>query len=562
MKWLYAALLSVAFSLEVFADVDKVEASVDKNPVMLDEAIMLSVTAYGDVQREAFDSSPLLSDFVVGRTSVSSKTSIVNFDTTRTTTWTTTLFPRGKGKFAIPSFTIAGKQTAPIEIEVVAVKQDETQPARDYYVTTDVDANSVYLHQQIRYTVKLFLATNIERGSLDAPTLAKAQIKQLGDDKQYSDIINGRRYQVIERTFAVIPQQSGDFTIRGPVFSGEVLAANSNQRFGFFNRTQEVNRIGADIDIQVKAKPEGIDYHWLPSEFVRLDEEWQSDDFVVGEPITRTISLTAVGLVEEQLPELPQSYPPHFKLYPDQAVTATVDKNNTLIAQRKESLAVIPTQAGDFVLPEVTVPWFNVLTEQTEYATLPARTITIQPAAAGTVVSPPTTHPQPESTLQAPANSRPDTNAVSHLNVTVVITLMTLLGITMAGWAITWWKYRRLKAASTSQYMPPRTLVSPNSEQAYKHLLQTVKSGDAAPIYQSLMAWLNTFAPYHVKAPSDWSGSQVFQPYIDTLFAIKYGNDASGWDRQAFTEQVVTLHKQFKKKKTGSKAALPALYPQ
>ncbi|MCW8107778.1 BatD family protein [Alteromonas ponticola] len=563
MKCLYAALLCLIFSFTAFAEVSKVEASVDKNPVMMDEAFVLSITAYGDAKREAFDSSPLLKDFVVGRTSVSSKTSIINFDTTRTTTWSTTLFPRAKGTFTIPSFTIEGKQSNPIDIEVVAVKQNDKQPARDYYVTTEVDANSVYLQQQIRYTVKLFFATNIERGSLDAPQLAKAQIKQLGEDKQYTDIINGRRYQIIERTFAVIPQQSGDFTIRGPVFSGEVLASSSSQRFGFFNRTQEVNRIGPDIDISVKAKPEGIDYHWLPSEFVRLDEEWQSEKFVVGEPITRTVSLTAIGVVEEQLPELPQLYPPHFKRYPDQAVTATVDKNETLIAQRKESLAVIPTQAGDFVLPEITVPWFNVLTEKTEYATLPARTITVQPASDIALANTPTaTSTDTVTDLNSIPEHSPAARPLSDFNFRIMLFISALLCVTLCGWVVTGWKYRQLK--STLAHKRDDSLVQPflDSEHAYKQLLTHIKSGQPSTIYRSLMIWINAIAPAHVEVPSDWAATQVLQPYIDNLFASKYGNEHQPWDSKGFAKQVATLRKQFKKKKTTDKAALPALYPQ
>ncbi len=563
MKWLYIALVCATFSFNVIAETEKVEASVDKNPVMMDEAFVLSITAYGDPNRDAFDSSALLKDFVVGRTSVSSKTSIINFDTTRTTTWNTTLFPRGKGKFTIPSFTIEGKQTAPINIEVVDVKPEGNQPARDYYVTTEVDAKSVYLHQQIRYTVKLHLATNIERGSLDAPKLTKAQIKQLGDDKQYTEIINGRRYQVIERTFAVIPQQSGEFTIRGPVFTGEVIAPNSSQRFGFFNRTQQVNRIGADIDIKVKAKPADIDYHWLPSEFVRLDEEWQSDEFVVGEPITRTISLTAVGLVEEQLPELPQHYPPHFKLYPDQAVTATVDKNNTLIAQRKESIAIIPTQAGDFVLPEVTIPWFNVLTEQTEYATISARTVTVKAAANSSTLSRQSSLPAtPAPEASAPTRNQPTAESTNGESNNYVIVLATLLCIAVAGWIMTWIKYRNLKATS---HRSQGTLPLPNtqsSEQAYKQLINAIEAGNASRIFQSLMVWINKLAPHQISAPADWSVTQVLQPHIDKLFASQYGDHTSSWDSKAFKEQIASLHKQIKTQQKKHRAHLPPLYPK
>ena len=58
-------------SFHVQADIESVEATIDRNPVMLDEAIRLTVTANGSADRDAFDSSSLLKDFVVGRTSVS-----------------------------------------------------------------------------------------------------------------------------------------------------------------------------------------------------------------------------------------------------------------------------------------------------------------------------------------------------------------------------------------------------------------------------------------------------------------------------------------------------------
>ena len=174
-----------------FADVNSVEATIDRNPVMVDEAIRLTITADGSADREAFDSSPLLKDFVVGRTSVSSQTSIVNFDTKRTTVWTTTLFPRKEGSFTIPSLSIEGKTTKPIQVKVIPV-QEQSNVSRDYFVTTDIDLKEAYLNQQLLYTVKLYLSSNIERGSLQAPDMQNAEITQLGEDKQYTDIAHGQ----------------------------------------------------------------------------------------------------------------------------------------------------------------------------------------------------------------------------------------------------------------------------------------------------------------------------------------------------------------------------------
>ena len=377
--------LFLCFAMPAVAQVSELTATVDKNPVMVDESFVLTLTATGDADRDAIDTSPLLQDFIVGRTSVSSQTQIINFSTSRTTTWSTVLIPRQQGVYTIPSFAIDGQQSAPITMTVLPVSQSSATQGRDLYITTEIDDTDVYLHQQLVYTVKLHIALDLQRGSLQAPVMENADIRQLGKDQEVSEIVNGKRYRVIKRNFAIIPQRSGKFTIQGPLFEGEVLANNTRQSFGFFNRTRSVNRIGPAIEINVKPIPTNYLHHWLPSEYVQLSEEWPGDpEYRVGEPITRTLTLSAVGVVEEQLPELPQEYPPSIKVYPDQGNTATVDRDDVLVSQVVESVALIPSQPGEFLLPSMSVPWFNTRTGQTEFAKLPSRTITVLPASAQT----------------------------------------------------------------------------------------------------------------------------------------------------------------------------------
>ena len=550
-------LLLLTFS--VHAEVTSVTATVDKNPVMLDEAITLTVTAEGDAEREAFDSSVLLSDFVVGRTSVSSQTSIINFDTRRTTTWSTTLFPRKVGTFTIPAFTIEGQKSAPVEVRVIPVQQGDNAPARDYYVSTEVNNDSVYLQQQLRYTVKLYLSSQIERGSLQAPELENAQIQQLGDDKQYTELVNGRRYQVVERNFAVLPQQSGTFTIRGPVFSGEVIAPNTNQRFGFFNRTQTINRVGPDVQVEVKPIPAEVDYHWLPSDFVQLDEEWQSDTFTVGEPVTRTLTLTAVGVVEEQLPEIEQIYPPDFKLYPDQANSASAEKDNRLIVQRTESVAMIPTKAGSYIIPEVRVPWFNVSTGKTEYAKLPSRTVNViaaagqsspvSPGQSSPALTPPqlqTDQPQlAEDQVPAqPATAETAPNEWDNLH-TIMLALWLL---TLIGWLFTYvhLKKRGPRAPSPTQADPIQATASASQ------LQQIVRQGDIRKIQPALNLGLSQFT-----AAKRWQIEQQIKPEVDAMMAAGYALQPGTWDPTALLNKLKNLPNQ----QGASGPGLAPLYP-
>ena len=531
-------LLLLTFS--VHAEVTSVTATVDKNPVMLDEAITLTVTAEGDAEREAFDSSVLLSDFVVGRTSVSSQTSIINFDTRRTTTWSTTLFPRKVGTFTIPAFTIEGQKSAPVEVRVIPVQQGDNAPARDYYVSTEVNNDSVYLQQQLRYTVKLYLSSQIERGSLQAPELENAQIQQLGDDKQYTELVNGRRYQVVERNFAVLPQQSGTFTIRGPVFSGEVIAPNTNQRFGFFNRTQTINRVGPDVQVEVKPIPAEVDYHWLPSDFVQLDEEWQSDTFTAGEPVTRTLTLTAVGVVEEQLPEIEQIYPPDFKLYPDQANSASAEKDNRLIVQRTESVAMIPTKAGSYIIPEVRVPWFNVSTGKTEYAKLPSRTVNViaasgqsTPAATPPPMQP--AAPQPaEETKQTPTLPATDETAQNEWDNLHTIMLALWL-LTLIGWLFT---YVQLKKRGPRNFTPVQAEKAQPTTSS-NQLQQIVRQGDIRKIQPALNQWLSQFS-----ATKRWQIEQQIKPEVDAMMAAGYASQPGQWDPSALLNKLKSLTNQ------------------
>lgn len=567
------------YSTISLADVTSVEASIDKNPVMLDEAIRLTVVANGSADRNAFDSTSLLKDFVVGRTSVSSQTSMVNFTTSKTTTWTTTLFPRKEGTFTIPAFSIEGKQTAPIRIQVIPVQQSKNV-SRDYYVTTDVDITKAYVNQQLFYTVKLHLATSIERGSLQSPEMPNAEIKQLGEDKQKTEIINGRRYQVIERNFTIVPQASGEFTIKGPIFSAEVAAANSNQRFGFFNSTQQVNRVGPDITVNIEPIPAGINYPWLPSEMVRVDEEWpQGDSFMVGEPITRIVTLTALGVVEEQLPAIPEFYPPHFKLYPDQSMTTSVEKDQTVISQRKTSLAVIPTKAGDFVLPEVTIPWFNTLTEQTEYATLPARTVTVSgaansPQSTGSYANDKkgstslieddasVTNPQTGNQDQNVATDSPLTNGSFSLLTWIFAGLWL---ITAVAWIVSViYKRKQGSHVRSATSMVVKEVQGAHELNAYKQLMKDVKHTQVASIGPALQTWLHCLYPDSSGfiSPVDHTETRPIQEHLNTLQQSRFSHEKATWDPKAMQAAIKQARDAWLQSATSDAHTLSNLYPR
>lgn len=360
------------------SEVTQMSASVDRNAVLLDESFQLSVIANGSTERDAIDFSVLADDFRVSTPSFSQSTQIVNGSMSRTVTWTVNLYPRQVGTFTIPSFTIDGQASRDFTLRVLPVNTASSDQPREFYVTATIDNTVTYLQQQISYRVKIHLSRDIQRGQLSLPELEGAIIEQIGEDEDYQEIIDGVRYRIIERTYALIPQASGSFSITGPIFEADV-STNSRRSFANFGRTAKIARRAPDLLITVRPIPDTYSHTWLPSELVEITEQWQgnTEPFVVGEPVTRTITLTALGLTQEQLPSIDLPYHPSFKVYPEQANLATVERNNKLIAQGVFNSAIIPEQAGDFILPEARIPWFNVNTRETEFAILPARTVSV-----------------------------------------------------------------------------------------------------------------------------------------------------------------------------------------
>ncbi|MEO9943958.1 BatD family protein [Paraglaciecola sp.] len=553
-----------------FAQSIEVKASVDKNPVMVDESFILSVIANGDIDTNAFDSSFLMKDFVVGRTSVSSQTKMINFKTTQSTTWSTVLIPRKQGLFTIPSFDLNGNKTESFDLVVIPESTTKTTNGRDLFITTEVDLDTAYLQQQIQYTVKLHLGRDLQRGTLSSPTLENADIRQIGKDKEYNEIVENRRYRIIERTFAIIPQKSGTFTINGPLFEGELID-NSQQNFGFFNRSKIVNRVGPEQTIEIQPIPSGYSENWLPSEYVQINEEWQNtkNEFIAGEPVTRTITLTAIGVVEEQLPEIASHYPSSVKTYPDKAETATLEKDNTLIAQRKESIALIPNEVGELLLPEVKVPWFNTVTEKTEYATLPAKTIQVQPAIL-----------QPVSDTPAPTNLAPSEKTgpeieTSKATVNVPAQIYTsywqwlCLGLAIL-WGVTvlaWWYHSKILSRNSISSSPsqsvPRT--SESEQSSWRALEKALDKNDALATQQYLEKWLRNITKDR-SASLSLCVSKLNNPelvhLVNELLASRYSQNRKNWS----ANDLHSVLRKLRKDQKGMKHAqlntdLTPLYP-
>ncbi|GHE80377.1 BatD family protein [Thalassotalea profundi] len=539
-------LLGLFFLLEAHV-LAEVIASVDKNPVIANESFVLTITADDDIDANALDTSPLLDDFIVGRTSVSSQTSMVNFKTTRLTKWTTVLIAKQEGTYSIPSFSIEGQKTQPITLKVVS--PSDTSAAniqQDIFITNDISAKEVYVQQQITLTVKLHFSSELKRGSLTEPTLPGANITQIGKDIENETIINGRRYRVIERTYAISPQQSGEMVIQSPLFSGEIMQPSARRsNFLSFAETKPVSVVGEEIAITVKPIPQDYQGVWLPSELIALHQEWQpeAEKFKVGEPITRVITLTAAGLSKEQLPLINVEVPGGLKIYPDQAELHTGINNNRLVSQKVRNFAIVASKPGNYLLPEIRIPWWNTKTNRMEHATIPAEHITIAPNADLPQQNTPLNNAEPET---VPSNS-----AITPPSQVIIEKASWLQWLFLGLWLLTcfaWWLSAKRHAVKGPHKKDANKHNQEKKGNMYLALLAAGKKGDTKLMMSLILPWFNQLTSQQLTSLSDvyqQVSDPAFKQAVTELQQACYGPSPQLFNSDQLLSLIQTINKTF-----------------
>lgn len=465
LRFPFWLLLATLLPLKALA-LTELQASVDKNPVSQGEYVALTVTADDDLQSQALDTSALLKDFIVGRTSVGRSTQIINFDTRKETRWQILLAPKQLGQVTIPAFEINGVKSNPIQLQVVD-SGSQPQQMKNLFLRTSVSSDEAYIGQLLTYKVKLYLAVDLQRGVLSTPNIEGAQIKQVGDDKDSNEIVNGRRYRVIERTYSIVADNPGKLMINGVNFSGDVLMNSPSSGMFSFQESRPVQAQGDSLVVTIKPIPQAYVGDWLVADLVALQEDWKDNQsYEAGQPITRNITLLASNADETSLPDLHIPLPADMRSYPDKPVKKTYVRNGQMVAKLAQTIAIVPAKAGNYTLPEIKVAWWNPHLNQEEYATLPARHIKVKPAS------------------NAPA---PDLSVATPQAVPTAHSYWPLATAVFAGlWLLTlglWWRARKTPMVDAHREI----VTAPQPAVAAPSLQTAIANDDAAQVLNALI---------------------------------------------------------------------------
>ncbi|MBT3811468.1 MAG: protein BatD [Gammaproteobacteria bacterium] len=503
-----------------------ISVSIDRNPVNLQESFQLTFTASYDPDGEP-DFSPLDKDFEILNQSQQQSVQIINWEKTKSIQWILTVMAKHTGKLVIPAINF-GNDSSQFAAIVVNDSSQVNNTNEDLFLQVEVSTTEPYIQQQVIYTLKLFRRVNIAQASLTEPELADALIEKLGEDTNYNTQFQGENYVVTKRKYAIFPQKSGIATIIPLSLTAGVIIPGQRRSNSFFNqqRTRTKQVVSAAIKLDVQAKPENTGVDWLPAKQLALQEQWSdnSERVIVGQPITRTISLFADGATVGVLPELYQdNMPTNLKAYPDQAVLKEEAKEDGMVAFREEKIALIPGQAGSYTLPPIEIPWWNTQTQQMEVARIAAHTLTAIAASPSTaetqIAQSPPLMPTPE--LSTPVDIAPDNSQKSNK-------LWLGLAIFFAcGWAVTvlYFLTKKSKEAKNES----RVSSPENTQTIEKQLKKACTNNDPVQAKDALLKWgRDNFQQSSLTKIAE-QGAPDFQQEILSLNAILYSDKAQTW---------------------------------
>jgi len=522
----WALLVMLLFSVQSLA---AVVTRIDRADIELNESFTLEVITDTNIDLQP-DVSVLDQDFYVGQGSQLSNTTIVNGQIRRSKTWTYVLMPKTAGQITIPSIAVGNESSEPL---LITVSEPSYAPPgeAEVFVTSDVDFNETYVQAQVLLTIKIYRSVATRQPALRDPTLSGIEVltELAGDDRSYEAVIDGTAYNVVERVYALYPQESGEIEISPARFEARVLRnGRITGRKVYESAAQTVTVL--PIPPRPAEFPNAI---WLPARDLQLSEDWSRPvvEIKAGEPLTRHVTISALGQLETQIPALLPPSANGVNVYPDKPELSRGIESGGIRGTRKDQYAMIGTTPGTVTLPALEVPWWNTTESAWRVARLPERIINILPSGDA---PPPAAAPEVTVTADADA-AAPATVAIAGgfwRRVSELLAAVWLL--TLVAW---WWTSRPAKQQREAAPVP----LHKRQSRLLKDARKAARSGDAAGLRKSLLEWAALEWPDDAPRSIGELATRVSAPLAEELqhlSSLSYGPRGGDWDGEAIAAAI------------------------
>lgn len=450
MSRVIACLLAWLLAVAMVPVQAQTRAWLDRAQINHGETATLNIQT--DQSVSSIDYAPLQRQFDVGGQTVRRSYQRSNGRSTTTSLFAVGIRPRGPGVFTVPALRVGNMITAPLRLTVVPPSVLPASGDADAFVETVVDAARPYVQQAVGVQVRLHYAVPLMSGQLDQDPPTGASLRQVGEDLTYQREIDGRRYNVVERRFLLIPERSGVLVLPGARFNGQTMG-------GFFDQVFDDGRkpLAAAAPARrlvVQALPAGAPQPWLPLHDLKLRYAQAPTQARAGEAAAVEIEVIADGASAAQLPPVTLAETPGVQLFadPPQVDEQFVDGRPRSILRRR--IAIVPLQAGTVSIGGPRIEWWDAAQGVARTAMLPPLQLQV---AAGEV----------GATNPADAATQADADADSTMPASIAGAAWlrwwpwVLLAVVVMA-ALAWWRWPRARQDApmpeVEQAMPVPTL--------------------------------------------------------------------------------------------------------
>ena len=449
----------------------QVTAKVSQTEIYDDESLLLTVQVSPINELNPRDIEALESLFTIEQQGRQESRQTINGRTSSQVDFQFRISPKQTGTLGIPNFTVNKEQSQPIFISVLdSGKRQDSLPEDAVIFNATLSSAEPYIDQPIILNLELDYKIQFRNGGIADIALDDFDTIVLNED-QTTKTINGQTYNVYQRSYQLTPKKPGIFSVPKLRFTAEY--PNQQQgRFIRFSRT-------VDIDpINVKGIPDTYPAgaYWLPLASLTIRDNLNKNQTTAQNDHTNwQITMVANGLPATRLPDVLKSFEANLsddiKLYRN----APNITDNT----RVESAAISFLKPGNYTLPDIKVPWWNINTDKLEWATIPARQFNVS-ASTQSFVQPPVQN-------AATQNNAPATNANTDMPITMstdqaepsywrTIAVVALLGWLSTALFATWqWRTKNTtKVIADAQHTTKKITMGTLSE-CYQAYLATLR---------------------------------------------------------------------------------------
>ena len=296
------------------------------------------------------------------------------------------LIPKRDGVLESPSAEIemGGKKYTANSFKVKVEKSGNNAGTQDkeqagVILRQSIDANKVYVGQQVRHTLSLYAAVAIHDYSFSDEQLDGFWTQNIGDVEKSLTALDNQRYNLFRWNKAIYPLRAETINIPERKLNAKIQVKAKSRPFplgyndpfedpfdSFFGRGQIEQRVFSTGPLKLEViplpeKPANFQNWGLSSILIGatdIEAQYDKNPVQSGESKTVTIQISSRGNLNA-FTKLPLKESSDYRIYQDNSVEKNYEEAGELVMNKIIKLSIIPLKPGTFSLPPIRLGYFD-----------------------------------------------------------------------------------------------------------------------------------------------------------------------------------------------------------